>query len=108
MYSHESPSWIAAPMQQRFPAVEAITRLAPAEVRLKHGVVAAKETIYWADPNVFEVLRFPPFAGDLQSALQRPDSIVITRSIAQKYFGHDDPVGNSIMVSDEHPMTVTA
>ena len=108
MYSHESPSWIAAPMQQRFPAVEAITRLAPADVRLKHGVVEAKETIYWADPNVFEVLRFPALAGDLQSALQRPDSIVIPRSLARKYFGHDDPVGSSIMVSDEHPMTVTA
>jgi len=108
MYSHESPSWIAAPMQQRFPAVEAITRLAPADVRLKHGVVEAKETIYWADPNVFEVLRFTALAGDLQSALQRPDSIVITRSLAQKYFGQDDPVGSSIMVSDGHPMTVTA
>jgi putative ABC transport system permease protein len=108
MYTYDSPSWIAAPMQQRFSAVEAVTRVATADVELKHGVIAAREKISWADPNVFDVLHFPTLAGDLQSALRRPDSIVITRSIARKYFADDDPVGSSIMVSGEHPMTITA
>jgi putative ABC transport system permease protein len=109
LYTLDTPSWIAAPMQQRFPAVEAVTRLALQEVKLKHErVEAQKEQIYWADPNVFELLRFPTLAGDLQSALQRPDSIVITRSVARKYFGRDTPVGDSLLVGDEHPMTVTA
>jgi putative ABC transport system permease protein len=108
MYSHQSPSWIAAPLQQRFAAVAAVTRLAPADVQLKRGVIEAKEKIYWADPNVFEILRFPTLAGDLRSALRQPDSIVISRSIARKYFGSGDPVGSTMLVSDGHPMTVTA
>jgi putative ABC transport system permease protein len=109
LYTHDTPSWIAAPMQQRFPAVEAVTRVALQEVKLKHErVEAQKEKIYWADPNVFDLLRFPTLAGDLQSALQRPDSIVITRSVARKYFGRDTPLGESLLVGDEHPMTVTA
>lgn len=109
LYTFDTPSWIAAPMQQRFAAVEAVTRVALQEVELKHGRVAArKEKIYWADPNVFEVLRFPTLCGDLQSALRRPDSIVITRAVARKYFGTDAPVGASLLVGDGHPMTVTA
>jgi putative ABC transport system permease protein len=109
LYTFDTPSWIAAPLHQRFRAVAAVTRVALQEVELRHGRVAAKkEKIYWADPNVFELLRFPTLAGDLQSALQRPDSIVIPRSVARKYFGTDTPVGASLLVGEEHPMIVTA
>ena len=109
LYTLDTPSWIAAPMQQRFPAVAAVTRVALQEVKLKHErVETQKEKIYWADSNVFDLLRFPTLAGNLQLALQRPDSIVITRAIARKYFGRDTPVGDSLLVGDEHPMTVTA
>jgi putative ABC transport system permease protein len=108
LYSWHSPSWIAAPLRQRFAAVEAITRLAPVEVRLKHDLIEAQEQIYWAEPNVFELLRFPTLAGDLQTALQRPDSIVITRSVARKYFGREDVIGSTLLLDDEHSMIVTA
>jgi len=108
LYSTATPSWIAPALGQRFAQIEAVTRLARQEVRLQHGAVKARETIYWADPNVFDVLRFPTLRGDLQTALQRPDSIVVTRAVARKYFGRDDPVGGSVSLNDSHPLTITA
>src|SRR5262249_30372453 len=47
-------------------------------------------------------------AGDLAKALAQPDDIVLTRSIAHKYFGRDDVVGEFLELDRQHPMRVTA
>ena len=108
LYNLTSPSFVAALLRLNFPQISAVTRLAPDEVRLRHEQTTAKETVYWADPNAFDLLRLPVFAGDLQRALRRPDGIVLTRSVAEKYFGRDDPIGEPILLDDVHPMTITA
>jgi putative ABC transport system permease protein len=108
LFDAGTPSWISAAMAPRFAAIEAITRVSLQEVRLKRGGVEAQENIYWADPNVFDVLHFPTLAGNLQTALRQPDSIVVTRSAARKYFGRDAPLGAAILLNDAHPMKVTA
>jgi putative ABC transport system permease protein len=101
-------SWLAPLLKLKFHEIEAITRLADQDVHLRRGNVEAKEKIYWADRNAFDVLPLQVASGDLRTALQRPDGIVVTRSIARKYFGRDDPIGETILVADTHPMTVTA
>jgi putative ABC transport system permease protein len=108
LYDAETPSWIAPALMPRFGQIEAVTRVALETVRLQEGRVEAQEMIYWADPNVFDVLPLPVIAGDLRSALRRPDSIVLTRSMARKYFGRDAPIGESIVLQGVHPMRVSA
>ena len=108
LYNLTSPSFVAALLRLNVPQISAVTRLAPDEVRLRHEQTTAKETVYWADPNAFDLLPLPVFAGDLQKALRRPDGIVLTRSVAQKYFGRDDPIGQPISLDEVHPMTITA
>lgn len=103
-----SPSFVAALLKLNFPQITAVTRIASADVRLQHEQSNAKETLYWADPNVFDLLPLPVFAGDLRKALQRSDGIVVTRRVAEKYFGRDDPIGQSILVDGIHPMIITA
>lgn len=108
LYNLTSPSFVAALLRLNFPQISAVTRLAPDEVRLRHEQTTAKETVYWADPNAFDLLPLPAFAGDLRNGLRRPDGIVLTRSVAQKYFGRGDPIGQPILLDDVHPMTITA
>jgi putative ABC transport system permease protein len=108
LYNLESPSFIASVLKLNFTQIRAVTRIAAADVHLRHGQTEAKEKIYWADPNAFDLLPLPVFAGDLKGALRRADGIVLTRSLAEKYFGHDDPLGQSILLDDAHPMTITA
>ena len=107
MYDTHSPSWIGALLRFKFKDIEAVTRITDQDVRLRSGQIEAKEKIYWADPNVFDVLPLPVSSGNLRTSLQRPDGIAITRSIARKYFGRDDAVGKSMIV-ETHPMIVTA
>jgi len=107
-YTEESFSEIASHLKLRFREIESITRITDKTVPFRRGNVRAQELMYWADPNVFAVLRLPVVAGDLASALRRPDSIVVPRSIARKYFGRDAPIGATIELDGAHAMTVTA
>jgi putative ABC transport system permease protein len=108
LYNLESPSFVASLLKLNFTQIRAVARIAAADARLRHGQTEAKEKLYWADPNVFGLLPLPAFAGDLGDALRRPDGIVLTRSVAEKYFGHADPLGQSLLLDDAHPMTITA
>lgn len=103
-----SPSFVAALLKLNFPQIRAVSRIASAQVRLRHEQTTAKETVYWADPNIFDLLPLPAFAGDLRKALQGPDGIVLTRRVAKKYFGRDDPIGQSILLDGSHEMTIRA
>jgi putative ABC transport system permease protein len=108
LYSDESPSFVGSLLKLNIRQIEAVTRIAEADVRLKHTATEAAEKIYWADPNALDLLPLPVVAGQLRDALRRSDGIVLTRSVAQKYFGRDDPLGETILVDAAHPMTVTA
>jgi putative ABC transport system permease protein len=108
VYNLESPSFVAGVLKLNFSDIRAVTRIAAADVHLRHGQVEAREKLYWADPGTFDLLPVPEFGGSLKSALQGPDGIVLTRSVARKYFGHDDPIGQSILIDEVHAMTVTA
>ncbi|MEO8115243.1 MAG: FtsX-like permease family protein, partial [Phenylobacterium sp.] len=68
---------------------------------------AAEQGVEWADPDFFRMMPMPAVAGDLAHALDTPDSVVISRSIARKYFGRDTPVGETLLI-DKQPMRVTA
>jgi putative ABC transport system permease protein len=106
-YSQESSSRLAGILRLQFPQIEAVARLASDSVTLRSPRTTSKESIYWADPAAFEVLPLPVLAGDLQTALQRPDSIVLVRALAHKYFRTADAVGRILQVGT-HAMTVTA
>src|SRR5882724_6370287 len=80
-YTLETTNRLAPILGLRSDAIQAVTRLAPDTVRLRHDNVEVKEKIYWADPSAFEVLPLPTLAGNLKSALRRPDSIVLPRSV---------------------------
>lgn len=75
---------------------------------VRRGDVEAYEDIAWADKNVFRVLRVPTYLGNLESALQQPDSLVLTRSLARKYFGTDQVLGQTLQVDRQQPMVIKA
>jgi putative ABC transport system permease protein len=94
---------LAGALKLDFPAIEAVTRLCPDRRTLRHGQTEADENVYWADPNVFDLLPLRALAGDLKTALQSPDGLVLTRNMARKYFGRDDPIGEVLEIIGTHP-----
>ena len=54
----------------------------------------------FADPGFFELFSFPLIAGDPGTALNGPNSIVLSRRLAQRLFGSDDPMGQTLQLGD--------
>ncbi|HEX4098450.1 MAG TPA: ABC transporter permease, partial [Caulobacteraceae bacterium] len=68
-------------------------------VRARPGDPPAVERDFaWVDPSIFKVFALPALAGDLSSALDQPDTVVITRAVARKYFHRDLPIGQVLQV----------
>jgi putative ABC transport system permease protein len=117
---------LAAKLSVQFPQIAAVARIMTADnpPHIRHGQVEADETGFlWVDPSVFRIMPLKSLAGDPQTALATPDSVVLTRTAARKYFGRDKPLGellelNPAMGSDAakvstafntpHRMRVTA
>jgi putative ABC transport system permease protein len=65
------------------------------------------EHSYFTDPHVFEVLPVDVIAGDPATALKEGDSLAISRSVARKYFGDEDPMGKLLQSDGGTPRKVT-
>ena len=98
MYTDSTLAIVGPELALKFSEIQAVTRLMADNATLRHTNVEAHEHVYWADPNAFEVLPLPVVAGDLKSALSRPDAIVLSRSTARKYFGRDAPLGETLVM----------
>lgn len=92
-----------------FPSViEQATRLMPSD-----GVVTigdrrfVEDRFYIADANFFRVFSYPLVAGDPQTVLLRPNTVVLSEATAKKYFGTQDPVGQTIRVDGDQTFEVT-
>ena len=53
-----------------------------------------------ADPDFFSVFTLPLLSGDAKTALSQPQSVVLSKSAAEKYFGNEDPIGKSLGFND--------
>lgn len=101
---------IAPLMKQDFAEVEDITRiLQTGGVTLSRGDIKMRENdLVIADPNVFEFFNLEFISGNAESALVRPTDIVMTERGAERYFGDEDPIGQTLNLMDQADVTVTA
>jgi putative ABC transport system permease protein len=91
-----------------FSEVVRSVRFAGASMLMKYGANHFQEdNIYFADSTVFDVFTFPILKGDPRTALTKPESIVLTRKAAQRYFGNEDPMNKVMIIDNEVPFTVT-
>jgi len=102
---------LAETMKREIPEVETVTRFvggsrgAPV-VRYKDKIFS-EERFYWADPTFFDVFSAPFIKGDPRTALSQVNSVVLTRSMAKKYFGSEDPIGKTINTDNRRDLVVT-
>lgn len=65
------------------------------------------EQISYVDSTFLSMFSFPLIRGNRTTALAAPHSVVLSESLARKYFGTDNPVGQHVRVNNEWDMTVT-
>jgi putative ABC transport system permease protein len=94
--------------KRSFPAIADYTRCF-----IGHNVVKAGDKLFdeprilYADPSFFSIFSFRLLQGNAATALDAPDKIVISRSMALKYFGTENAV-NKVLTSGKRDLRVSA
>jgi putative ABC transport system permease protein len=90
-----------------FPEVENYVRFQQWNLLAQRNDISAYEpNSFIADSNVFDVFSFKLLKGDRKTALREPFSIVLTESMAKKYFGNEDPLGQGLKMDyDNYKVT---
>ncbi|MCI0696540.1 ABC transporter permease [candidate division KSB1 bacterium] len=94
---------IAPTMKKDFPEVEGFCRLIDAELLLSNDerdVKFSETKGYFADPASLRMLAVNLQKGNPATALSGPDKIVISETMAKKYFGDEEPMGKRLTVRD--------
>lgn len=103
-----SPGPLAPALKRDFPQIEEAARVIPPYENSSHVFVAYQEKkffekrIFFADPAIFRVLHIPFLTGSPATAINRPYTIVLTESMAKKYFGEQNPVGKLLRIEFDY------
>jgi putative ABC transport system permease protein len=96
-------------LKEEFPEIEEYARMLPPGIRMGSMVsisyvdekndekIFLEENIYLVDPSYLRLFSFPFIKGNSLTALDDASSIVISESVARKYFGSTDPMGKTMM-----------
>lgn len=104
-----TPAPLGPALTDQFAEVEAAARIIRDEDTLvsrgdKHFL---EQEFYWAGADIFKIFSIPFTAGNPDTALTGPSSIVISQSAARKFFGDESPLGKALNINDKMEFRVT-
>jgi len=95
---------VAQAMKHDYPEVENATRLnAAGSPKVTYKNKSFKDDkLAFVDPSFLSIFTLPLIEGDAKTALLQPNTIVITKALAEKYFGNEDPLNKILSFPDNH------
>ena len=88
-------------LKERMPEVLAFARVRDLSqgIIIQNGEdVFTEKEVMLTDPSFLELFNYPLIQGNPATALTEPFTIVMTRSMATKYFGDENPIGKVLQV----------
>jgi putative ABC transport system permease protein len=99
---------VAPALLADFPEIERVARVFGGAMLFRRGDTTFNEQQFrWADPALLEMFTLDWVSGDPKTALSQPTSLVINETLATKYFGAANPIGQTIMLNNSRDVTVT-
>ena len=101
---------LAAAIRQKYPEIRSYTRIDKSDENIFLAVDDKRfyvDGLYFVDTSFLDVFTFKMLQGDPATALAEPNSLVLTESVARKYFGRNDPMGKMLRLNDEQSLKVT-
>ncbi len=80
-------------------------------IRRNDGKTNFNETGFaYIDQSILDIFQFPVLDGNLNNALDNPNTIVITKRVADKFFPNEEAIGKSFFLDNDlqNPYTITA
>jgi putative ABC transport system permease protein len=105
--------WGCAPvgpaLQADFPEIEKVVQfMSPVSLLLQRGEKRfQQDDLLFIDSTAFDVFSWKMLSGDPKTALNAPFSMVLTKSVAQKLFGNENPVGQAVRADNQDNYIIT-
>jgi len=95
-------SMLAPALKTNYPEVEfAVRVLTTSNVLVRKDEKIFYEKNYmWTESDLFKILNIPLIKGDINTLLAAPNSLVISKRMAKKYFGNEDPIGEMLVINN--------
>jgi len=95
-------------IKRTFSQVQSFVRIINGSAIVKSGeVIYDEKRFLYADSSFFSMFSFPLMRGDIKTALDAPNKVVLSESSARKYFGNADPIGKTLRINDNKDFLVT-
>ncbi|AUP78482.1 ABC transporter permease [Flavivirga eckloniae] len=104
-----SPAGMASGLQDEISGIESTVRISKPITSLfeANDLKFEEQRVFYVDANFLEMFDFSLLKGDVKTALQNPNGILITETTAIKYFGSEDALGKFIKKDNNDVFTIT-
>jgi putative ABC transport system permease protein len=109
-YGHKPPLPSVVLAKKQIPGVEDVVRItynSSYGLFKYHDKTFNEEETYFTDASLFSIFDFTIILGEKTTPFPDNNSIVITKSTAEKYFGNENPIGKIIVADDSINFQVT-
>ena len=98
-HTHITAHPMAPALVNDFPEIIAGVRLWTPDLMIKNwNNQFLEEEVFFTDPEIFSVFDFQLISGDPGTALDEPNTLVLTASTAEKYFATTDVIGKTLEI----------
>lgn len=95
------PAYLPLQAATEIPGVEAATRIDSRGTVIKRDENVFSQQVHFVDENFLEVFDFQLLSG--QARLADRDALLITEEMARKFFGDENPVGQTLLLYADIP-----
>ena len=106
--AYQAPQ-IAKLLTDKLPEIKEYARVFPG-----HGMIVQykeqkfnESTTAFVDADLLRIFSFKFKFGNAETALEQPETIVISEKAAQKYFGNENPIGKLLTLNNDDKFTIT-
>jgi len=113
-FSNDTHAWpgmgnpLAPLLASRHPELESVVRSTPANLSIGVRENQFSSEGLFADPDFFKLFDRQIILGNLDNALSTPEGVVLTASMANRLFGTDDVVGQTVTIDSSDHFSVVA
>lgn len=107
-------------MEADFPEVENFARLVDSKIMNTRGILSYQKApgelvksnsndykIFFGEGAIFKMFNLPFIEGNSETALTEPGSIILSQSVAHRFFGDENPIGKEIKINSDGGLKVT-
>ncbi len=105
----DTPAPMAGALVTNYPRIEQVVRISGGNDMLvkKGDETLSEKNAFFADANLFKVFTLHMLKGNPNNALKDPNSMVISASMAKKYFNTLDVIGKTLKVDNTTLYNIT-